>query len=81
MQEEIGLWSPDVFRLDDISAGNSLLCAAYSIFKTRQFSCLFKISPPIFINFILAIQVLYMYSTGLIIVPSTVACVPVAIRL
>jgi cAMP-specific phosphodiesterase 4 len=56
MQEEVGLWSPDVFRLDIISAGNSLVCAAYNIFKTRQFSCLFKISPPTFINFILAIQ-------------------------
>ena len=61
MQEEVGLWSPDVFRLDIISADNSLVCAAYNIFKTRQFSCLFKISPPTFINFILAIQVLYVY--------------------
>ena len=61
MQEEVGLWSPDVFRLDIISAGNSLVCAAYNIFKTRQFSCLFRISPPTFINFILAIQVLYVY--------------------
>jgi cAMP-specific phosphodiesterase 4 len=56
MKEEVGLWSPDVFRLDEISASNSLVCVAYNAFKTRKLSCIFKVSPPTFINFILAIQ-------------------------
>ena len=57
MEDEVKWWSPDVFKLDDISAGNSLVCAAYNVFKARQLSCTFKASPPTFINFILAIQV------------------------
>ena len=57
MEEEVGQWSPDVFRLNEISAGNSLVCVAYNIFKTRKLSPAFKVSPPTFINFILAIQV------------------------
>ena len=57
MDEEVGRWSPDVFRLDEISAGNSLVCVAYNVFKTRNLSPAFKVSPPTFINFILAIQV------------------------
>ena len=51
------LWSPDVFKLDEMSARNSLVCVAYNIFKTRQVSFPFEISPPTFINFMLAIQV------------------------
>ena len=58
MAEEVEKWSPDVFYLDEISAGNSLVCAAYNIFKTRELWGTFKVSPPTFVNFVLAVQVL-----------------------
>ena len=66
MYEESVLWSPDVFKLDEMSARNSLVCVAYNIFKTRQVSFPFEISPPTFINFMLAIQV-YAYITVVLI--------------
>ena len=61
MDDEVTRWSPDVFKLDEISAGNSLVCVAYKVFKTRKLSPAFKVSPPTFINFILAIQVCIQY--------------------
>ena len=57
MMTEVEWWSPDVFKLDEISAGNSLVCVAYNIFKTRGLSCHFKVCPRTFINFMQAIQV------------------------
>ena len=46
-----------MFHLDEVSAGNPLVCAAYQIVKQRALFSAFKVSPPLFINFMMAIQV------------------------